>query len=89
MFIRIRNCWVLEPALQGWGRPWVLCVRLCIPLLLSEVNNRGNTLFGCGVQKLHSRGFGPYTPHWGTQANCPKGSVCVHNTNATVEFAAG
>ena len=33
-----------EPALQGWGRPWVLCAS-AVCTAAAEANNRGNTLF--------------------------------------------
>ena len=54
------NC-LLEPALQRWGRPWVLCAS-AVYTAAAAANNRGKTLFGCR-KKLHSRGFGHYTPH--------------------------
>ena len=74
---------LLEPALQGWGRPWVVCAP-AVHTAGVVINNRGNIVFGCDTEK-HSRGFGPYTPHG---VHVPKGSVCIHGTNSTFEFVA-
>ena len=70
-------------SLAGLGGALGFCVlRQCIRLLLRQIIG-ATPFFGWGVEKLHSRGFGPYrlTPHTGV----PKGSVCVHSTNSTFE----
>jgi len=72
---------ILEPALQGWGRPWVVCAP-AVRTTDVVINNRRNKIFRCGAEK-HSRGFGPYTPH-----GVPKGSVCIHSANSTFQFGA-
>ena len=75
----IRRCVkILEPALQGWGRPWVLCAS-AVYTAVAAVNNRGNTLFDSGVEKLHSRGLG-LTPRTGVPKPIVPRGVCAYTT---------
>ena len=74
---------VLEPALQGWGRPWVLCAS-AVYTAAAEANNRGNAIFLAVAWRSCTREGLGITPHTGV----PKGSVCVHDTNSTFELAA-
>ena len=71
---------ILEPALQGWGRPWVVCAP-AVHTTGVVINNRSNILFGCGTRSIRE-GLG-LTPHTGY----PRG-VCAY-TARILRFSLG